>query len=77
MKPVRLMAYLVANSSGPGEVVLDPFVGSGTTLVACEQLGRTCWAMELVPADLAQAREAAPATASRAATPSPAPAAGR
>lgn len=49
MKPVRLMAYLVANSSGPGEVVLDPFVGSGTTLVACEQLGRTCWAMELEP----------------------------
>lgn len=49
MKPVRLMAYLAANSSLPGETVLDPFCGSGTTLVACEQLGRECWAMELEP----------------------------
>lgn len=49
MKPVRLMAYLMANSTEPGQTVLDPFCGSGTTLVAAEQLGRTCWAMELDP----------------------------
>ena len=49
MKPVALMAYLVCNSTRKGGVVLDPFGGSGSTLVACEQTGRTCLTMELDP----------------------------
>lgn len=49
MKPVKLFAYLINNSSRPGEVVLDTFGGSGTTLIACEQLGRACRMSELDP----------------------------
>ena len=49
MKPVALWAEFVANSSRPGDLVCDPFLGSGTTLIACEQLGRTCFGMELSP----------------------------
>lgn len=49
MKPIRLMARLIANSSQPGWRVLDLFGGSGSTLMACEQLGRTCYTMELSP----------------------------
>ncbi len=49
MKPVALFAYLVANSSAPGSLLYDPFLGSGTTLVAAEQLGRRCYGLELSP----------------------------
>ena len=49
MNPVPLMAYLVSNSTKEGDVVLDVFGGSGSTLLACEKLGRTCWTMELDP----------------------------
>lgn len=49
MKPVKLMARLIRNSSKPGEIVLDPFGGSGSTLLACEQLGRRCRTMEMDP----------------------------
>ena len=49
MKPVKLFAYLVRNSSRPGDLVLDPFAGSGTTVVACEQLKRRAAVMELDP----------------------------
>lgn len=49
MKPVPLIAYLIGNSTRKGEAVLDPFCGSGTTLLACEELGRKCYAMELDP----------------------------
>ena len=49
MKPVALVAYCIENSSAPGECVLDPFGGSGTTLIACEQLGRRALLMELDP----------------------------
>ena len=49
MKPVKLFAYLVANSTLPGAAVLDLFAGSGTTAIACEQLGRTAYLMELDP----------------------------
>ena len=49
MKPVPLLAYLVSNSTKAGDVVLDVFGGSGSTLLACEKLGRTCWTMELDP----------------------------
>jgi DNA modification methylase len=46
-KPVALVAAMLANSTRPGEVVLDPFGGSGSTLVACEQLGRAARLLEL------------------------------
>lgn len=49
MKPVRLFARLVRNSSRKGEIVLDTFGGSGTTIVACEQLNRKARLMELDP----------------------------
>lgn len=49
MKPVELWEYLIRNSSAEGEVVLDPFCGSGTTVVACEAMGRRAAVMELDP----------------------------
>lgn len=49
MKPVKLIARLLANSSRERERVLDIFGGSGTTMIACEQLGRSCYMMELDP----------------------------
>lgn len=49
MKPVKLMGTLIRNSTRPGEIVLDTFGGSGTTLIATEQLGRTCYMVELDP----------------------------
>ena len=49
MKPVRLFGYQIANSSRPGNIILDTFGGSGTTMIACEQLGRKCRMMELDP----------------------------
>jgi DNA modification methylase len=47
MKPVPLLAYPIVNSSMTGCVVLDPFGGSGSTLIACEQAGRVCRMAEL------------------------------
>ncbi len=47
MKPVRLMARLIANSSRRDDIVFDPFGGSGSTMIACEQLGRQCRMIEL------------------------------
>ena len=49
MKPIRLIARLVANSTKRGDKVGDLFAGSGSTLLACEQLGRICYASELDP----------------------------
>lgn len=49
MKPVRLIGRQIANSSRPGERVLDLFGGSGTVIIACEQLGRNGYIMELDP----------------------------
>lgn len=49
MKPVELFAYLIGNSCPRGGLVLDPFGGSGTTLVAAEQTGRTACLLELDP----------------------------
>lgn len=49
MKPIKLMGYLIKNSSKPNESVLDLFGGSGSTLIACEQLGRNCFMMEYDP----------------------------
>lgn len=50
MKPVPLFARLIRNSSRRGDAVLDLFGGSGTTAVACEQMGRDAYLMELDPA---------------------------
>ena len=47
MKPVPLIAYLIQNSSMSNCIVLDPFGGSGTTLIACEQTNRICYTIEL------------------------------
>jgi len=49
MKPVELVERAIRNSSKPGDVVLDPFGGSGTTLIAAEKSGRTARLMELDP----------------------------
>ena len=48
-KPVALISRALRNSTIRGERVLDPFVGSGSTLIACQQLGRRCFAMEIEP----------------------------
>ena len=44
-----MLVYLIKNSSQRGEIVLDTFGGSGSTLIACEQTGRVCRTMELDP----------------------------
>lgn len=49
MKPIKLIAKQVQNSSRKGELVLDLFGGSGSTLMACEQTGRKCCTMEFDP----------------------------
>lgn len=50
MKPIKLMGRAIKNSTRPGEVVLDLFGGSGSTLMAAEQLARSCYTVELDPA---------------------------
>jgi len=47
MKPIPLIAYPILNSSMTGCIVLDPFGGSGSTLIACEQTDRICYTVEL------------------------------
>lgn len=49
MKPIEVVARAIRNSSVKGNSVLDLFGGSGSTLIACEQLDRTCYMMELDP----------------------------
>ena len=49
MKPVKLFAYQIGNSTVQGDRVLDLFAGSGTTLIACEQLGRQAFLVEKDP----------------------------
>lgn len=49
MKPIKLCATLVKNSSRKNEIVYDGFAGSGSTLMACEQTNRVCYSMELDP----------------------------
>jgi DNA modification methylase len=49
MKPVQLITLMLTNSTRAGSVVFEPFSGSGSTLMACEVLGRKCRAIELEP----------------------------
>lgn len=49
MKPIPLFDYLIRNSTDVGDTVYDPFCGSGTTLLACEQSNRKCVEVELSP----------------------------
>ena len=49
MKPVDLMGRLIQNSSKKGELVVDVFAGSGSTLIAADQIGRTAYLLELEP----------------------------
>ena len=53
MKPAELLARMISNSSRPGELVYDPFAGSGTSLVAAHQLGRVGYGGEIDPCYLA------------------------
>lgn len=48
-KPIAVPAMAITHSSKPGDIVLDMFGGSGSTLIACEQTGRNCYMMELDP----------------------------
>jgi DNA modification methylase len=49
MKPVELLTYLLGNSSKKGDLVWDSFLGSGSTLIACERTGRRCVGLEIDP----------------------------
>jgi DNA modification methylase len=49
MKPIGLVAYPVQNSSKPNQIILDPFGGSGSTLIVCEQMHRICRMVEIDP----------------------------
>ena len=49
MKPVALMAYPICNSTRHGEVVVDFFSGSGSTIMACQQTDRIGYAIEIDP----------------------------
>ena len=49
VKPVAMVADAILDCSARSDIVLDPFLGSGTTLMACERTGRICYAMELDP----------------------------
>lgn len=48
-KPIPLVSKAVSNSSQRNDIILDPFGGSGSTLIACEQLNRKCYMMEIDP----------------------------
>lgn len=48
-KPVELMRRPIANHTNPGQAVYDPFVGSGTTIIAAESTGRVCYAIDIDP----------------------------
>jgi DNA modification methylase len=49
MKPIRLLRKLILNSSKINDLVYDPFLGSGSTMIACEQTKRRCFGIELSP----------------------------
>lgn len=49
VKPAQMVADAILDCSRKGDIILDPFLGSGTTLIAAEQTGRTCYGMEISP----------------------------
>lgn len=49
MKPIELLEYLLKNNSKPGALLYDSFLGSGSTLIACEKTNRKCYGMEIDP----------------------------
>lgn len=49
MKPLALFAYQMANNTDKGDLVLDTFLGSGTSLIVAEEMGRRCFGLELSP----------------------------
>lgn len=49
MKPLKLCGKIISNSSEAGDIILDSFAGSGSTMMAAEQLGRSCYTMEFDP----------------------------
>ena len=49
VKPIAMVADAILDSSKRGDIVLDPFLGSGTTILACQRTGRRCRAIELDP----------------------------
>jgi DNA modification methylase len=49
MKPVELVERSLRNSSNPNDIVIDWFLGSGTTLIAAHRTGRRCYGMEIAP----------------------------
>ena len=50
VKPVAMVANAILDSTARGDIVLDAFLGSGTTLIAAERTGRHCYGLELDPA---------------------------
>jgi DNA modification methylase len=50
MKPIELVERAIRNSSSQGDLVYDPFGGSGTTIIASERLKRRCYLVEISPA---------------------------
>ena len=48
-KPVGLLCEILKDYSKPGDIILDPYLGSGSMLIACEHTGRTCYGMEIDP----------------------------
>lgn len=57
MKPVELPENAILNHTDPGDIVYEPFSGSGTDIIACERTGRRCRAVELMPGYVAVALE--------------------
>jgi len=49
-KPIELVRRPISYHTKPGGLIYEPFAGSGTALIAAEELGRSCYAMELSPA---------------------------
>jgi site-specific DNA-methyltransferase (adenine-specific) len=55
-KPLWLMQDIIGDYTRPGDLVVDPFAGSGTTAIACHRLGRSCITSEQDPATHAMAK---------------------
>lgn len=49
MKPIELYTRAINHSSRAGELIYDPFLGSGTAVIACERVGRICYGCEIAP----------------------------